>query len=391
MKKMILSVLFSVAFLVIPLNALAEEVINLGLVTPLSAPGDTIAGNINVNTAELAVAELNAKGGILGKKVVLHKADDEGKPAVGVTAVKRLITDKKVSAIVGPWHSSVTLAEAKVCDSYGVPFILHYSWSDKLTEGHSKYVFRIGPYNTEVATKMQPFFLEQGYKTIAIIYETTSTGITMADSLATQAEANGIKVYKVAYPAEAIDLTPQLLELKAKKPYPEMLFVKAVYQAMYLIPKQAVEIGLSPKTELLISWDYPGWSPKWWEILGEKGVGPMYSTFMSDRLKLSPSGEHFKNAFSKKFGMEAPIYAYYLYDAVMMVADAMERAKSSDPKKIAETLKTAKFDGTTGVISFESREGPGPIWNQWLGHQVFIKKLTAFKQKGKDAPVVWPK
>jgi ABC-type branched-subunit amino acid transport system substrate-binding protein len=99
-------------------------------------------------------------------------------------------------------------------------------------------------------------------------------------------------------------------------------------------------------------------------------------------------GEHFKKAFQAKYNFEPPIFAYFLYDEVMILADAMERAKSADPKKIAAALKDTKFDGTTGVITFERKEGP--VWNQWMGHQLFIKKLTAFKQAGSDAEVVYP-
>ena len=385
-RNLLTLILFSVSVLVVPWGAVAEDVIKIGLVTPLSAPGDYKSGQINVQTVELAVDELNAKGGVLGKKVVVVQADDEGKPAVGVTAAKRVITKENVSAIVGVWHSSVAVAQAKQVVKYGVPMLLHYSWTDDLTKDHSDYIFRVGPFNSEIANLLLPF-VQKNYKTIAVMFETTAFGSGFADAIEKEAKAAGIKVYSVAFPAEATDLKPQLLELKAKSPNPELLIIASVYQAMYLIPKQAFEIGLAPKCDILCSWDWPTY-PDFWEAMGEKGVGVMYATFESAKLKLSPLGEHFKKAFQAKYNFEPPIFAYFLYDEVMILADAMERAKSADPKKIAAALKDTKFDGTTGVITFERKEGP--VWNQWMGHQLFVKKLTAFKQAGSDAEVVYP-
>jgi branched-chain amino acid transport system substrate-binding protein len=390
MKKAIwvVIVLFFAGFSLVPRGGQTADVVKLGLVTPLSAPGDYESGQINVKTAELAVDELNQKGGILGKKVILVKADDEGKPAVGVTAVQRMIANDKVSAIVGAWHSSVALAQAKVSDRMGVPMFFHYSWTDDLTAQHSDYIFRVSPFNSEIAALLVPFLIGKGYKNIAVMHETTAYGTGFADALAKLAGERGINVTQIGFPAEAQDLKPQLLELKSMKPRPELLVVSSVYQAMYLVPKQAHEIGLAPETEVLAGWDYPGWSPEWWEVMGDKGVGVMYPTFSCAKLTLTSLGEHFKKAFVARYEFDPPIYAYFLYDEVMIIADAMERTKSSDPKKLAEALTTTRFDGTTGVITFDREEGP--VWNQWMGHQLFVLQLTEPNQKGKDAAVIYP-
>jgi ABC-type branched-subunit amino acid transport system substrate-binding protein len=77
-----------------------------------------------------------------------------------------------------------------------------------------------------------------------------------------------------------------------------------------------------------------------------------------------------------------------MYDGMMMVAETIKKINSADPQKIAEALKDIQFDGTTGKMSFERKEGP--VWNQWMGHQLFIKKLNQFKQKGEDAEVIYP-
>jgi branched-chain amino acid transport system substrate-binding protein len=389
MKKPIFLTIFilvSTLFL-LPFGTMAADTIKLGLVTPLST-GDFRSGKINVQTVELAVEQLNAKGGILGKKVEVVTADDEGKPAAGVIAIKRMITTEKVSAVVGLWHSSVAVAQAKVANQLQVPIMLHYSWTDDLTAGHSDYIYRVGPFNAEIAQLALPY-IKKNFKTISILYETNAFGTGFAEYLEKIAKAEGLTVYSIGYPQEATDLKPQLLELKAKSPKPELLVIAAVYEATNLIPKQAHEIGLAPEIQILCSWDWPTY-PAFQEILGEKGVGVTYATFESDKLKLSPLGEKFKQAYKAKYNMDPPVFALFLYDEVMILAETMERIKSSDPKDIAAALKDTKFEGTTGLITFERRDEPGPIWNQWMGHQLFINKLTAVEGKGYKREEIYP-
>jgi branched-chain amino acid transport system substrate-binding protein len=356
-------------------------------VTPLST-GDFRSGKINVQTVELAVEELNAKGGILGKKVEVVTADDEGKPAAGVIAIKRMIASEKVSAVVGLWHSSVAVAQEKVATQMQVPILLHYSWTDDLTAGHSDYVYRVGPFNAEIAQLALPY-IEKNFKTMAIMYETNAFGTGFAGYLEKIAKAKGISVYSIGYPQEATDLKPQLLELKAKSPKPELLVIAAVYEATNLIPKQAYEIGLAPEMQILCSWDWPTY-PAFQEILGDKGVGVTYATFESDKLKLSPLGENFKKTYKAKYNMDPPVFALFLYDEVMLLAETMERIKSSDPKEVAAGLKDTRFEGTTGLITFERKEEPGPVWNQWMGHQLFINKLTAVEGTGYKREEIYP-
>jgi len=389
MKKSVLltTVIFILTVFFLPIGAMAGDTIKLGVVTPMST-GDFRSGKINVQTVELAVEQINAKGGVLGKKLEVVTADDEGKPAAGVIALKRMIAKEKVSAVVGLWHSSVAVAQEKVATQMQVPMMLHYSWTDDLTAGHSDYVYRVGPFNAEIAQLALPY-IDQNFKNIAILYETNAFGSGFANYLEKIAKAEGLNVYSIGYPQEATDLKPQLLQLKAKSPKPELLVIAAVYEATNLIPKQALEIGLAPEMQILCSWDWPTY-PAFQEILGDKGVGVTYATFESDKLKLSPLGEKFKKAYKAKYDVDPPVFALFLYDEVMILAETMERIKSSDPKDIAAGLKDTKFEGTTGLITFERQEGPGPIWNQWMGHQLFINKLTAVEGKGYKREQIYP-
>ncbi|MGQ9676417.1 MAG: ABC transporter substrate-binding protein [Chloroflexota bacterium] len=364
--------------------------IKIGVPSPLSAPGDYKSGQINVDTVKLAIQELNDGGGVLGRKFEAVVADDQGSTSTGVSVVTKMITEDKVVAIVGPWHGSVALAQSKTATQYKVPILLHYSWPDEITAQHSDFVFRTSPYNSQIAQLMMPFIKDKGYKHIAVMAEDSAYGLGFADGMKAAAEPAGIQITKRVFPSQAMDLSPQVTELKSLTPPVDAILVACVYQPMYLIPKQAREVGL--QCDIIAGWDYPGWSPEYWETTGAAGVGLYYPTFFSKKLNLSASGLRFKEAYKKAYNHEPPIFAYYLYDEVMMVAQAIKQTNSADPVKIAANLKTMEFDGTTGKIKFESRDNPNdPVWNQWLGQQVFIMKITKQGQMQEDAEIVWPK
>ena len=174
-----------------PAGSKAAEDIKIGLVTPLSAPGDYEAGKIKrAETVELAVEQLNQKGGILGRKVVLVKADDEGKPAVGATAVQRVIANDKVSAIVGAWHGSVAVAQAKIAYKMGVPIFFHYSWPDDLTAmTFSQLCIPDQSLPLQIAGLLVPFLVQKGFKNVAVMHETTAYGTGFAEALAKAGKA----------------------------------------------------------------------------------------------------------------------------------------------------------------------------------------------------------
>jgi branched-chain amino acid transport system substrate-binding protein len=365
--------------------------IKIGVATPLSPPGDVEGGQINLNTVKLAVQEINDRGGISGRKVEIVVGDDEGNPGKGASVVEKMITEDKVSAILGVWHSSVATAQAKVATENKIPLLVHYSFTDDLTVPHSDFVFRVGPFNSNIAAKLAPYMKTKGYKNVVLVSEDTAWGIGFAKAMKEGLDKLGLPNITRIYPAQSLDLNPLLLEIKALNPRPDVMVLCAAYQAAYLIPKTAMELGLTPGMEIIEGYDLPGWAPDWWKITGEAGVGIMYPTFYAKSLTLSLTGEKFRAAYQKAYKQEPPIYTYFLYDEVMMLAQVIGK-EGSDPVKIAAGLKKVQYPGSTGTIKFQSRPEPGPVWNCWLGQQMFLVKLTKVGQKGEDAEVVhaWP-
>lgn len=367
-----------------------SSVIKFGVTTPMSAPGDVKSGEININTLKLAQKEINDQGGINGKKVELVIGDDAGNSAKGVSLVQKFITEDKVSAILGAWHGSVAQAQSKVAADNKVPFLLHYSWPDEITAMHSDYIFRVSPYNSQIAQLLTPFIKEH-YKNVAVMAEDSAFGTGIADALKAQGEKNGFNVTTRVFPSSSMDLSPQLLELKNLNPRPDLLLIASVYQPMYIIPKQAKEVGLTPGTQLMAAWDYPSWDTEFWKTAGEGGKGILYPAFYYDKMNLSDLGKHFKEAYAKEYKQDPPIYAYFLYDEFQMLVDVIKKTGSADPQTIAKELKNIKFAGTTGEITFSSEDKPGPVWNQWLGHQLFIMKLNNVGDMGDKAELIYSK
>lgn len=365
----------------------STDPIKIGVTTPLSAPGDTVSGQINVNTLKLAAQEINDNGGVDGRQVELVIGDDAGNTAKGVSLIQKFATEDKVSAILGAWHGSVAQAQSVAATKYKVPFLLHYSWPDEITSAHSDFVFRVSPYNSEIASLLVPFIQEKGYKNIAVVAEDSSYGTGFSDALKAEGKNNGFDVTVRIVSSTTLDPSPQLLELKNMNPQPDLLVVASVYQPMYTIPKQARAVGL--KCQILAGWDYPSWDAEFWPNVGSAGVGIMYPSFYSESMTLSDLGKDFKEAYKSEYNEDPPIYAYFLYDEFQMVMKAVKDTGSSAPEDISKALKTMEFAGTTGTIQFTSKDEAGPVWNQWLGHQLFIMQLNKEGDMGSQAKLIY--
>ncbi len=150
----------------------AQEAIKLGIVAPLSAPGGVETGQALVEGAKIAAEELNASGGLLGKKVELIIGDTSGQPEKGTAVMERLVTNDKVVAVGGEAHSSVALAEIEVAHRYGIPLVISEAWSDSITAKGYPEVFRVTVSNSLIYSKAARWIKDAGFKHVAVIGRT---------------------------------------------------------------------------------------------------------------------------------------------------------------------------------------------------------------------------
>jgi branched-chain amino acid transport system substrate-binding protein len=364
-------------------SVFAAEDITLGLVSPLSEPGDARSGDAIKKTADLWVKLINEAGGIGGRQVKLAVFDDQGKVEVGASAMERAITEANASAILGIWSSSVALAQMEVAKGYNVPLMAFYSWSDDITAKNYPQVFRIGPYNSQIAAQMVPFVKDRGYKKVVVLAEDTAYGLGFAKAFEEAVKAAPeVAVEVVQFQAQTQDLTAVMSKVAASKP--DAVIVQTVFSATNLSIKQGREVGL--KADIITGWDWP-LLPDFWSTVGEAGVGVVYPTFSDPSLNITATGKTFGDAYKAAYGHEPAIFQYYLWDNFNAVKAAIEKSGSSEPAKLVETLPGVTFEGTIGPVFFRNEAGT-VNFHQWDKFAMFFKKLNKVGDGEKEAELV---
>jgi branched-chain amino acid transport system substrate-binding protein len=387
LKGLRISMLAAVAAASLTAPAFAQAPVKIGVLTPLSPPGDATAGQFIARGAKMAVEEINAQGGVLGgRKIELIVEDDAGTPEKGAAGLRKLVSQDRVSAVVGQFHSSVTEAVQDLAEQLKVPVFLTQSSAKKLTEKHLTYTFRTHVIDPDRVTLWNKWIQQQGFKKVAILAENTDYGVGLVEETKKQFVSMNVKaeLKTIIFDRAVVDLTPQLLEIKNWKP--DLFINIGIGTPMYLISKQAFDVGLIPATPMLISYDAPA-RPEYWKNLGEKGTYANFIVYYHPTMKLTPRGEAFRTRYREQF-KEEPVYgALNAYAQVMLLADAVNAAKSDKPDDIVKALLGTKFTGWNGTISFT--RGEGPYWQQWTPPMLFLQ-YTKPEQPFTEAKIIYP-
>src|SRR5215813_15188114 len=347
----------------LPGSASAQKPVKIGVLTPLSPPGDAIAGQFILRGAKMAVEEINGRGGVLGgRKIEAVIEDDGGTPEKGVAGLRKLASQDQAVAVVGQFHSSVMTAVQQVAEQFKVPVFATQASAREITERHLNFTFRTHVVDADRVTIWNRWIKERGFKRVAIIAENTDYGVGLVeDQKKTLASAlPGAELKTIVFDRAVVDFTPQLLEIKNWKP--DVLINVGIGTPVYLISKQAWDVGLSPTVPMLISYDAPA-RPEYWKNLGEKGNYASFIVYYHPSMKLPPRGDAFRKKYMAEF-KEDPIYgALNGYAQVVLLADALNAAKSDKTDDLLKALLAGKFEGWNGTISFT--RGEGPYWQQW--------------------------
>ncbi|RMF91301.1 MAG: hypothetical protein D6736_05370 [Nitrospinota bacterium] len=382
----IVLVLF-IGMMVMAAEGTAAEVVKIGVLTPLSPPGDYGGGQLISRGAKLGAEYVNGRGGILGgKKIELVIEDDAGTPEKGVAGYRKLVTQDQVVAVIGQYHSSVMNAVNDLAEQFGVPVFSTQASARVLTEEHFVTTFRTHAIDPDRARMWLNFIKDSGYKRIAIIAENTDYGIGLIEETKAQTKQMGLdlQLKSVVFDRGVVDFTPQLLELKSWKP--DLLINVGVGNAAYLLIKQSFDIGLFPQTPMLVSYDFPV-RPEYWGNLGPKGNYLMYISYYHPKMKVTEVGEWFKKAYTAKYN-EPPVYsAFNAFGQIVIIAQALEMAQSTKPADLIAALEKGKFTSWNGVVTFT--RGEGPYWHQW-SPPLLILQYTKVNQPYDQATILYP-
>ncbi|WP_258358581.1 ABC transporter substrate-binding protein [Moorella sulfitireducens (nom. illeg.)] len=364
------------------------NVIKIGAIYPLSGP--TAQDGENQRKAhELAVEEINKAGGIKslgGAKLQFVYADSQSKPEVGIAEAERLINQEKVVALMGTYESHVAMSVSEIAERYGIPIIIPNALADKLTERGLKYTFKTVIKTSDFGRDTGKFVREIGEKTgkvakrAAILYGDFFFGHEVAEGWIKQLPQMGFEIVaNVAYPVPATNMQEALL--KVKQANPDVLFVLGNISEAVLTIKQLKELNYWP-TYGVVGVGGGFSNPVFLQNTGQLAEGLFIANDWFPEINRAGSKEVNKK-FKDKYGIDMTGNANTTYAATWVLADALERAGSTDGNKLREAL--ANTDITSGPATFMYDR----IKFDETGQNISAQNVIAQVQGGKPM-VVWP-
>jgi branched-chain amino acid transport system substrate-binding protein len=335
-------------------GAFAQETIKIGVIGPFTG-GSSSMGVSMRDGVRLAAKEINASGGVLGKKIELVERDDEAKNERGVQIAQEFINKTKVDAAVGYINTGVALASQRFFQEAKIPVMNNVATGSLVTKQFEKepenYVFR----NAAADNIQAPMIVEEavtrrGFKKVAILADSTAYGDLGRKDLTAALAAKGITpVADEKFNIKDVDMTPQLL--KAKEAGAEVILTYAIGPELAQIANGMAKLGW--KKPMIGSWTLS--MANFIDTAGKNGNGAtMPQTFIQDGS--TPKRKEFIAAYLKEFKpkkdrIDSPVSAAQGYDSIFLLAAAMKQAGTTDGPKVREALENlnAKVDGIVTV------------------------------------------
>jgi branched-chain amino acid transport system substrate-binding protein len=400
MKRLSIMMLLSLVMSLSASGLFAEETIKVGVILPLTGKQAKF-GEIEKQSFEMAVEEINAKGGVGGRKIELLIEDTQGKPDVARSAVEKLITQDKVVIIGGGYTSSETYAAAGVALNKGFPFLVNTGSADNITEPsaftpsgqrveavakkldeekdpakraelekeaaklreaaekESKAlmdrfaIFRLNPPVSEYAGSLESFLAEVVKpKTAVILHENSLFGTSGAREFEESCKKLGIKVFlKESYDAGAVDFKPLLA--KVKQANPDLVYMISYLLDASLLMRQSMELNMNPK---LFAGAAAGFTlPEFPQNAGKASEKIVSADLWHQSLPF-PGAKDYFDGFKKRYNKDTEYHGAEAYAAAYVIADVLKRAKSMSPKDIKEALSKTDMMTAFGPVKFVSYE-----------------------------------
>jgi len=326
------------------------EIIQIGAILPLTG-GDAKLGESAKKGIELAVRQINDTEGLQKGKLVVLYQDSQGESTKAISAFRKLIISDKVPVVIGELASTVTLALSPIAEENHIILLSPTASSPKISDA-GDYVFRICASDIFEASFMAEFaYNELKYSNIAILYINNDYGVGLKESFQKHFSGLGGSVLAVeAFEQGATDFKTQLVKIKSKN-------VQAIYMPGYaaemgIILRQSKELGTNIQFLSSIAME----DPQVIEIAKDAANGVIYTAYGYDPKRELPVIQEFVKAFRIAYGEEPDIYAALSYDAVKVIAFALEKAREAVSNEIKNQLYIIKdYPGVTGNITFDDK------------------------------------
>ncbi len=392
MRKLALSTL--ALFAVLSPSVALPQTIKIGAPQPMTGP-DAPFGDKFKKAYGMAVEEINAAGGVNGRKIEVVIEDHQAKNALAATVAEKLITQEKVLVVTGGRASGQAMEIASVAQRLKTPYLVDHPSADMITSKGFEWVFRNNPTGSIYPVAFNDFIANYPGampKSAAVVYDNTLFGKTIAGAAMKQLKAKGVPIVAdEAYPVNTLDFKPIMTKVKATNPDYLLLVAVATTDAI-LLTRHAKEIGIRPRA-------FVGFGGGFGVADMASQLGPLAQNVFSSAAwsgnTNDPKVKAFYDKFHGKYGIWPHEHEVEGYAAIYILADALKRAKlggtlEADRDAIRRALLATDMTTVFGKVKFGNWSGP--LGDAYTNQNVYSPEHSVLAQ-WKDGQLlnVWPK
>ncbi len=361
MKHSIKKLAAGTALVLGALSAFAAEPIKIGSVLSVTGPA-AFLGDPELKTLQLYVAELNKKGGVLGRPLELVHYDDGSDANKANSFAKRLLEDDKVDLLLGGTTTGATMSMVPLAEKSGTPFI-SLAGAVVIVEPVKKFVFKTPHTDRMAAEKVFEDMKKRGISKVALLAETSGFGQSGKKETEGVAAKYGITlVASETYGPKDTDMSPQLTKIKTT-PGIQAVFIFGLGQGPAIATKNYKQLGVN----LPLYHAHGVASEEFIKLAGPSAEGvrlPAAALLVAGKLPDSDPQKAvalgYSKAFEEKWKTDVSTFGGHAYDGLMIAVDAIKRANSTDKAKVRDALETTKgYVGTSGIVNMSPSDHMG--------------------------------
>lgn len=343
------------------LGAIAAEPIKIGSVLSVTGPA-AFLGDPEIKTLELYIADINKKGGVLGRQLELVHYDDGSNAGKANGFAKRLIDDDKVDILVGGTTTGATMSMAPLVEKAGIPFI-SLAGAVVIVEPVKPWIFKTPHTDRMAAEKVFEDMKKRGISKVALLSETSGFGQSGKKETEGVAGKYGITlVANETYGPKDTDMSPQLTKIKNTAGV-QAVFVFGLGQGPAIVTKNYKQLGIT----LPLYHAHGVASEEFIKLAGPAAEGvrlPAAALLVADKLSdkdpQKPVVVNHRNTYKAKYNEDVSTFGGHAYDGLMLAVDAIKRAGTTDKAKVRDAIEATKgYVGTGGIVNMSPTDHMG--------------------------------
>lgn len=359
-----------------------SEPIKIGAIFSVTGPASFL-GAPEEKTARMVVDQINAKGGVLGRKLELVVKDSAASPEKAVSFAKQLIEEEKVLAIIGPSTSGETMAIKGLCEENRM-LLVSCAAAETIVNPVARYVFKVPQKDSQAVTWIYRTMKRQGINRVAILSSNDGFGAAGKKQLEDLAKAEGIEILvDEVYDKQATDLTDILTKVKSKGGV-QAVVNWSIVPAQSIVAKNLKQLGL----EVPLFQSHGFGNRRYVQQAGAAAEGTLFPAsrlLVVDELPNSHPQKQvlaaYKQDYERMYREDVSTFGGHAYDALMVVVEGLKQAGAPDREKVRDAIENLKgFVGTAGVFNYSAADHTGLDLNAFEMLTVKNGQFTLYKK-----------